>query len=165
MHQGFQFQEEAPESVSTSSESSDRSMQQEIEAFLRQIEAEEGAIKEREQQRIRVKMDSGRRRLQTLAHMIHPALGTFETRDDADVPRAQGILRLSPDNRNIMLMTRRQWDADQDAWRKAHVDELVELDALQRQYTFKKNDRAVPQAPHIHLLGGGASGAFQGEVV
>ena len=103
--------------------------------------------------------------LKTVADMINPNVGTFESYDTSkESPKMKGVLLLSPDNRKMNLMTRSIWSPSSGEWEPVENDEIVNIDANANRFSFD-TDQDGSLAPHRHILGGGGMGRFQGKVM
>lgn len=115
-------------------------------------------------QRVQMTWDGGH--MKTVADMLDDNVGTFESFGNASgtEPHARGYLLLSPDHRQMRLVTKHRWLPQSRAWEDAVAQETVHIDAKNQRYTFDV-PKTSKRAPHLQFLGGGGAGTFAGKVV
>ena len=76
----------------------------------------------------------------------------------------RGFLLLSPDHRQLRLVTNRRWSPESQAWEDMLSEETVNIDTRKQRYAFDRRHRAG-RSPHLQFLGGGGAGTFAGKVL
>ena len=136
-------------------------MQDRLEALRRLLDSTSAASGSTSK-RVQMTWDG---QMKTVADMVDENMGTFESFKDMkdEAPHMRGFLLLSPDHRQLRLVTQSRWSPQAQAWEDVNDQETIHIDAQRQRYAFE--DPRAGQSPHLQYLGGGGIGTFSGKVL